>query len=90
MGSLPWPITVSTIGQLLLSDLLALAVHLRDLLVIVKDFTIPRHVIPGRLLSSDPGSSVLRIPVSSHHLKPTDTFPTSYWAHTCRLHFLGQ
>lgn len=39
MGSQPCPITVSNIGQLLLSDLLALAVHFRDLLVIIMDLT---------------------------------------------------
>lgn len=39
MGSQPCPITVSNIGQSLLSDLLALAVHFRDLLVIIMDLT---------------------------------------------------
>lgn len=39
MGKQPWPITMSNIGQLLSSDLLALDIHFRILLMTVRDLS---------------------------------------------------
>lgn len=68
MGNQPWSVTVNHVGQFLFSDLLALVIHFRDLMMIIMDSTPSEAESSKWTRSSDPGSAALR--TSSSILAP--------------------